>query len=143
MARNILLGAGLLAQLAAPVLGAAALTTHESLLSLPSGWAHDNQPESDTPIQLSIALTLQNIDKLEDTLKSVSTPGGASYGQYLDESEISSQFGPSDASVEAVTSWLKEAGISAIHTTDHSINFATTVSKVCLISYELMHVSIG
>ncbi|CRG89939.1 tripeptidyl-peptidase I [Talaromyces islandicus] len=129
MARNILLGAGLLAQLAAPVLGAAALTTHESLISLPHGWSHDNQPESDAPIQLSIALTLQNIDQLESKLKSVSTPGGASYGQYLDESEITSQFGPSDASVEAVTNWLKEAGISAIHTTDHSINFATTVGK--------------
>lgn len=130
MARNILLGASLLAQLAAPVLGAGALSTHESLLSLPLGWSHDNQPEADTPIQLTIALTLQNIDQLENKLKSVSTPGGASYGQYLDESDIASQFGPSDASVEAVTNWLKEAGISAIHATDHSINFATTVGKV-------------
>jgi tripeptidyl-peptidase-1 len=143
MARNILLGAGLLAQLAAPVLGAAALTTHESLVSLPSGWAHDNLPEADTPIQLSIALTLQNIDQLESTLKSVSTPGGASYGQYLDESDVTSQFGPSDASVEAVTNWLKEAGISSIYTTDHSVNFATTVSKVWLISHGIMHAPMG
>ncbi|KAH8689154.1 tripeptidyl peptidase A [Talaromyces proteolyticus] len=129
MASNFLLGAALLAQLAAPVLGAAALETHESLPSLPSGWAHAGKADANTPIQLSIALTLQNIDQLENKLKSISTPGGSSYGQYLDAADIESQFGPADSSADVVISWLKEAGIESIHNAGQSINFATTVSK--------------
>ncbi|OKL58539.1 Tripeptidyl-peptidase sed4 [Talaromyces atroroseus] len=129
MSRSLLLGAGLLAQLAVPALGAAALVAHESLASLPSGWTKVSTPDADTTIQLSVALALQNVDQLESTLQSLSTPGNAGYGQFLDVDDIASQFGPANSSAEAVTSWLQEAGITQIYNSGQSINFATTVSK--------------
>lgn len=130
MSRSLLVGAGLLAQLVVPALGAAALVSHESLASLPSGWSQVSTPDAETTIQLSVALALQNIDQLESQLQSVSTPGSDSYGQYLDVDDIASQFGPADSSVDAVTSWLKDAGVTDVYSTGQSIHFATTVSKV-------------
>lgn len=130
MSRNLLVGAGLLAlaQLN-PVLAASALVSHEALAALPSGWDKVSTPAADTNIQLSVALTLQNIEQLQSHLQSVSTPGSSGYGQYLDSDDIAAQYGPSDASVEAVTNWLKEAGITDIYNNGQSVNFATTVSK--------------
>jgi len=130
MSRNLLVGAGLLAlaQLN-PVLAASALVSHESLAALPLGWTKVSTPAADTNIQLSVGLTLENIDQLQNHLQSVSTPGSTSYGQYLDSDDIVAQYGPSDASIEAVTNWLKEAGITEIYNNSQSIHFATTVSK--------------
>lgn len=130
MSRNILVGAGLLAlaQLN-PVLAASALVSHEALPELPAGWNKVSTPAADTNIQLSVALTLQNIEQLQNHLQSVSTPGSATYGKYLDSDDITAQYGPSDVSVEAVTNWLKEAGITNIYNNGQSIHFATTVSK--------------
>ncbi|KAI7972841.1 hypothetical protein EIK77_000728 [Talaromyces pinophilus] len=130
MSRNLLVGAGLLtlAQLN-PVLAASALVSHESLAALPSGWSQVGTPAADTNIQLSVGLTLENIEQLESHLQSVSTPGSASYGQYLDSDDIAAQYGPSDASVEAVTNWLNEAGITEVYNNGQSIHFGTTVSK--------------
>lgn len=130
MSRNLLVGAGLLAlaQLN-PVLAASALVSHEALAAVPLGWNKVSTPAADTNIQLSVALTLENIEQLESHLQSVSTPGSASYGHYLDSDDLAAQYGPSDASVEAVTNWLKEAGITQIYNNGQSINFATTVSK--------------
>lgn len=130
MSRSFLVGASVLAQMAAPALGAAALVAHESLATLPSGWTQVGSPDNDTSIQLSVALTLQNIDQLESKLQSVSTPGSDSYGQYLDVDDITSQFGPANSSADAVTNWLQEAGITQVYNTGQSINFATTVSQV-------------
>lgn len=130
MSRNVLVGAGLLAlaQLN-PVLAASALVSHESLATLPSGWNQVGTPAADTNIQLSVGLTLENIEQLESHLQSVSTPGSANYGQFLDSDDIAAQYGPSDASIEAVTNWLNEAGITDIYNNGQSIHFATTVSK--------------
>ncbi len=130
MSRNLLVGAGLLtlAQLN-PVLAASALVSHEALAAVPSGWDKVSTPAADTSIHLSVALTLQNIEQLENHLQSVSTPGSASYGQYLDSEDVTAQYGPSDASVQAVTNWLNESGITEIYNNGQSINFATTVSK--------------
>lgn len=130
MSRNLLVGAGLLAlaQLN-PVLAASALVSHESLPALPNGWNKVSTPAADTNIQLSVGLTLENIEQLQDHLQSVSTPGSPSYGQYLDSDDIAAQYGPSDASTEAVTNWLNEAGITEIYNNGQSIHFATTVSK--------------
>lgn len=130
MARGLLLGAGLLTQWVVPAFGSAALVIHESLSTLPSGWTLSGVPDVDTPIQLSVALSLQNIDQLEDMLHSVSTPGGPKYGQYLDADDIDARFGPSSASTQAVTNWLKGEGITEIYNAGQSISFATTVSKV-------------
>jgi tripeptidyl-peptidase I len=130
MSRSFLVGASLLAQLAVPAFGAAALVSHESLASLPSGWTQVSTPDAETTVQLSVALALQNLDQLESTLQSVSTPGNASYGKYLDADDIAAQFGPANSSADAVTSWLQENGITQIYNAGQSINFATTVSKV-------------
>lgn len=127
MARQFLLGAALLAQLITPTLAVTALETHESLLSLPSGWTHAGKVDANTPIQLSISLALRNIDQVEDNLRSISTPGSSSYGQYLDAADVDLHFGPADSA--AVIRWLKEAGIEHIHDAGQSVNFATPISK--------------
>ncbi|KAL1901014.1 hypothetical protein Sste5346_002078 [Sporothrix stenoceras] len=65
---------------------------------------------SDTHV-FTIALNMQNIDQLESRLLAVSTPGNADYGKFSDVDDITSTFGPSDAAVSAVTSWLESSGV--------------------------------
>lgn len=121
MSVRSIIRAGLLYQLALPALGA----VHEQLAAVPNGWTKVEDADDSTTISLTVALNYQNLDQLESKLISVSTPGHPEYGKHLDLNDINVLFPP--ASDASVVSWLKDAGISQIHTTGSSVNFATTV----------------
>ena len=59
----------------------------------------------------TIALSMQNVHKLESHLLSVATPNQADYGKYLDVDDVAATYGASDAAVSAVTSWLESSGV--------------------------------
>ncbi|KAL1868239.1 hypothetical protein VTK73DRAFT_3766 [Phialemonium thermophilum] len=85
-------------------------------------------PPEDQIIKLEIGLKLQNIDRLEEKLRAVSTPGSPDYGRYLDADEVHELFQPSEESRNAVLAWLKESNVTDFADFGWYINFATTVS---------------
>ena len=100
----------------------------EKLEETPKGWTLANTPSGDSQMVLQVALTQQNLDQLESKLASVSTPGSASYGQYLDLDEVNAMFGASNESIAAVKSWLESSGVKNYAAQGDSIWFETTVS---------------
>jgi tripeptidyl-peptidase-1 len=98
---------------------------------LPVHFANAGAPNPDTTLNLKVALTATDRDSLEQTLFDVSTPGNALYGQHLSFEEAKALAGPSPATVQAVTSWLNENGITDITTTgafDDWLAFSVPVS---------------
>ncbi|WPH02941.1 peptidase S8/S53 domain-containing protein [Acrodontium crateriforme] len=111
--------------LAAPAYGAVL----ESLASLPHGWTKFHKSVSnDAPMTLQVALQYQNLDKLESTLQSVSTPG-TQYGKYFDVDQHEALFKPSSVSESKVKSWLKQSGAKNIHSDGTTVSFSTTVGQ--------------
>lgn len=122
-AKAALLSSAAVLSQAVPALAA----VHERLAALPAGWSAGSAAHESTPVTFTIALAQQNIDQLESKLQAVSSPGSASYGQYLDADQVNSLFAPVAGSVDAVQSWLKGAGVSKIAVDGAFISFATTV----------------
>ncbi|KAK3939629.1 peptidase S8/S53 domain-containing protein [Diplogelasinospora grovesii] len=106
----------------------------------PKGWrAASAQTSGSTPMTLTIALNMQNIDQLESMLLSVSTPGESTYGKFLDVDKVQSTFAPSDAAVNAVTGWLKTNGIEQYKVNGAFVDFAAdvnTANKLLNASYQ-------
>lgn len=105
------------------------LVLHDQLAGVPEDWAVSGIPSSTSQMTLQIALKQQNVDQLESKLASVSTPGSSEYGKYLDAEEVTAMFGASDASKEAVESWLKSEGITKSSTVGDSVWFQATVAQ--------------
>ncbi len=53
--------------------------------------------------------------------KAVSDPQSASYGQYLSAKQAQERYGATQDQVDAVTSWLKDAGLTVTSTTQHYV----------------------
>ncbi|KAJ5153406.1 uncharacterized protein N7482_009884 [Penicillium canariense] len=116
---------GLLCALASPSLGVVC----ESLAGgAPSAWSLIEEPSADSTMALSIALNRQNLDQLEAKLSEISTPGQASYGQWLDKDDIDTHFPIVDDA--PVLRWIKNAGISNVAREGALLNFTGTVEKV-------------
>lgn len=71
----------------------------------------------------------ENLDKLDAKLASVSTPGSADYGKYLDKDDLDALFAPSSEKVAKVKAWLQKNGISGSEKDAGFISFHTTVGK--------------
>jgi len=108
---------------------AQAAVLHESLPGVPAGWSYSATPSAESQVTLQVALTQQNLDQLESKLSSVSTPSSSSYGKYLDSDAVNTAFAPTEASKNAVTSWLKSSGVSSYKVVGDSVWFQTSVSK--------------
>lgn len=106
-----------------------ALVLHEQVANIPAGWTLESASSDDTQVVLQVALAQQNLDQLESRLSSVSTPGSSSYGQYLDIDAINGLFGPSDASKDAVKSWLSSSGIDTHTVQGDSVWFKASVAQ--------------
>jgi len=101
---------------------------HEQLAAVPSGWTEVATPDESTPVSFTIGLAQQNLDQLESKLLSVSTPGGAEYGQHLQAEDVTALFAPTADATSAVQSWLTSAGVkNALSSDGHWITIATTV----------------
>ena len=114
----------------APLLATQAFAAvHERLTSVPSGWTVASTPDEGQAIVLQIGLQQQNLDQLEKRIYAVSTPGGSSYGQYMDRDDITAMLQPSADANDAVLAWLKQAGVTSVSSDGHWVNLATTVGK--------------
>ena len=100
---------------------------HEQLAALPSGWTQVGAPSDSATMALQIGLAQQNLDKLESTLYEVSTPGSASYGNYMEGEEVTAMLQPSSEANDAVMAWLKGAGVTNTMSDGMYVNFSTTV----------------
>ena len=67
---------------------ARSIKVHESRDTIPSGYVISGSAPSDMELQLRIALVQSNPDGLIDALYAVSTPGSASYGEFLSKEEV-------------------------------------------------------
>ena len=71
----------------------------------------------------------QNIDSLESKLASVSTPGNADYGKYVDIGDLNSLFAPSKEAESKVKTWLKSSGAANVVSDGSLVTFTTTVGN--------------
>jgi subtilase family serine protease len=75
----------------------------------------------DTPISVTIALGLSNLDEAENLQQSIYTPGNAEYHQFLSADQFVSRFGPSGAEVARIIAELAKRGLAAEKTTATTI----------------------
>jgi len=115
---------GLLCTLAAPALG----IVWESLGGVPRTWSLADEPSPDSTMALSIALSRQNLDQLESKVTKLSTPGQTEYGQWLEKTDIDTEFPVVDDA--PVMEWLKNAGISNIARDGALLKFTGSVETV-------------
>jgi kumamolisin len=72
---------------------------------------------ADTPIEVTLALKLQNPEAAEQLLKSLNTPGDPQYRQFLSADEFVARFAPSQSDVAKIVAALGKYGLSAVQTT--------------------------
>jgi kumamolisin len=72
---------------------------------------------ANTPISVTVALSLRNIDTAEKLLQSVSTPGSAQYHQFLTADEFVAQFAPTQSDVAKAVAALAKYGLTAVQAT--------------------------
>ncbi|KAF6233137.1 hypothetical protein HO173_008681 [Letharia columbiana] len=101
---------------------------HEQLATIPLGWKQVGAPAENDTMILQIALAQQNLDQLDAKIMAVSTPGSASYGQYMDGDAVAAMLAPSADASPAVLAWLKGAGVTNAYSDGANVNFSTTVN---------------
>jgi len=86
--------------------------------SVPQGWTVLSEiMDSNTVLNLRIALHPKDAAKLERTLLDISTPGSSKFRNYLKQDQITEIVGRSDADIERATAWVKSFGgqVESIH----------------------------
>ena len=123
ISNHILPAVNLWLSLALPTFAA----VHEQLAAVPVGWTQVGAPPETDTISLQIALAQQNLDLLDAKILAVSTPGSASYGQYMDGDAVAAMLAPSADASPAVLAWLANAGVTNAYSNGAYVNFSTTV----------------
>ena len=59
-----------------------------------------------------IGLTGTNLERGHEFLLDISDPFSPNYGKHWTPKEVSTTFAPSEATINATTTWLKESGIA-------------------------------
>ncbi|KAF3401971.1 Tripeptidyl-peptidase sed2 [Penicillium rolfsii] len=102
----------------------------DKLAAVPQGWHYSRTPRGDQPIKLQVALTQGDAAGFEQAVLDMSTPNHPNYGQHFrTHDEMKRMLQPDASSVDAVTEWLKEAGITDIQQDADWMTFQTTVEK--------------
>ncbi|KAI1258857.1 peptidase S8/S53 domain-containing protein [Xylariaceae sp. FL1019] len=97
---------------------------------LPTGWTAMDRVDGSSMQTFSIALTMQNIDKLESKLLSVSTPGSEEYGAHWDDEAVKGYFAPSGEAVSSITDWLASNGMANYNLNGAFVDFAADINTV-------------
>lgn len=108
----IAVAVGILACSDAAPTSARRYAVHEKRETLPKEWKRSALVHPDSTIPLRIALTQRNLDKGEEYLMDVSDPKSENYGKHWSINQIAETFAPSSETVDEVSKWLSEAGIS-------------------------------
>jgi len=105
----LVLGALVASTIAAP---SSSHVRHEKRDFLPPGWKRHGMIPSHEVLPMRFALSQSNLDKAEDFLMDVSHPDSPNFGKHWTAKQVAETFAPSQASVDAVTAWLKNSGIA-------------------------------
>jgi hypothetical protein len=96
-----------------------------------------------TPITVTVALSLRDLDAAENLLKSLHTAGDPQFHQFLTADEFVSRYAPTDADVAKVIAALAKYGLKAQRTTATTLEVTGTPAAmesafvVSLHSYEV------
>src|SRR5579871_51066 len=72
---------------------------------------------ADTPVSITVALSLQNVDAAEALLQAVSTPGNSQYQQFLTADQFVARFAPTKSTVTKAIAAFAKYGLTAVQTT--------------------------
>jgi hypothetical protein len=78
----------------------------------PAGAAPAAAPAASTVLNLGVELAPRNAAALSGFVTAVSTPGSPEYHQYLSKGQFATEFGPTTATINSVTSALSSAGLT-------------------------------
>ncbi|KAF2152969.1 subtilisin-like protein [Myriangium duriaei CBS 260.36] len=86
---------------------------HEKRSIVPHGWTKQRAGlNKDAVLPMRIGLTQSNLDKAYEHLMDVSHPTSDNFGKHWTAKQVKEMFAPSEETVQAVKTWLTEAGIS-------------------------------
>ncbi|KAF7293014.1 Family S53 protease-like protein [Mycena indigotica] len=91
-----------------------AMVVHEQRARPARGFVNIGPAPDGEQLHLRIALHSNDFAGLEDELYAVSDPSSPRYGQHLTQKQVARYIKPSDDSLAAVTSWLRQHEISAV-----------------------------
>ena len=77
-----------------------------------------------TPISVTVALRLRNIDEAEKLLTSLSTPGNPQFHQFLTAEQFVARFAPTQAETAKVTAYYAKFGLTVERTTATTLQSA-------------------
>jgi subtilase family serine protease len=115
--------------------GASAAPGRGALQGSQPAWAQGSALKGAAPagdvVHARVYLPWRNQQQLDALTTAVSTPGSASYGQYLTAQQFRSQFAPAQADVAKVQQWLRGAGFTVADTPDngHYVAVEGTVAQ--------------
>ena len=69
---------------------------------------------SHAPVTVTVLMKLRNREQLDSLVRSVYTPGDGQYRHFLSREQFAARFGPSDATVAALTRRFQGAGLSVV-----------------------------
>jgi kumamolisin len=81
-------------------------------------------------ITLTVALPLRDQATAEAMMVRMVTPGDALYGKFMTPEQVESQFGPSEADVQQVSSVFTAAGLSVTRTSSATLSVSGSVGTV-------------
>ena len=95
---------------------------------IPAGAVRGTAPSGSTTVQLSVGLNPRDPSALNAYAEAVSTKGNSDYHHYLAKGQFESVFGPTQATVDQVTSALKAAGLHPGKPTSDGLSIPVTTT---------------
>jgi pseudomonalisin len=90
------------------------IATATKAVSLPNATPLNATPGS-TPLHVALALAPRNRAKLDAATRAMYTPGSATFDHFLTPAQWTARYGPTTATVNAVTRYLRTAGFTGVH----------------------------
>ncbi len=83
------------------------------------------------PLAMHVTMALRNRAELSRLLDAQQDPASSEYHRWLTPDEFTSRFGPTDADIEKVVSWLQKKGftVTAADASSREVSFTSTVAQ--------------
>jgi tripeptidyl-peptidase-1 len=92
---------------------------HEKREVLHPKWVKRSAVVEGRTLPVRIGMTQSNLDQAHSLLMDVADPSSPRYGQHYTADEVTELFKPAQRTVDQITEWLKDAGVSHF---SHSVN---------------------
>jgi kumamolisin len=86
--------------------------------------------EANTRITVTVSLKLSNAEQLDPLVQALYTPGSPQYRQFLTPKQFVARFGPSPATIAAVTREFTAAGLEVTHTATAQLHVTGTAAQL-------------